>query len=114
MKGLTLEQCTKAKEARDLLAMMAHLPKKKMKHLVSANNVVNVPFAMTDFTNGRAWFGPDRGAIRGKSVRQLPSRVRPELVAIPQQLYGQLRDMALAADVMFVNGLPFLSLIQEA
>ena len=35
MKGLTLEQCTKAKEARDALAMMAHPPDKKMKHLVS-------------------------------------------------------------------------------
>ena len=35
MRGLTLEQCTRAKEARDALAMMAHPPDKKMKHLVS-------------------------------------------------------------------------------
>ena len=107
MKGLTLEQCTKAKEARDALAMMAHPPNEKMKHLVSTNNVTNVPFTTADFTNGRTLFGPDRGAIRGKTVRQRPRRVRPELVSIPQQLYEQLRDVVLAADVMFVNGLPF-------
>ncbi len=40
-------------------------------------------------------------------MRQRPRRVRPELVSIPQQLYERLRDVVLAADVMFVNGLPF-------
>jgi hypothetical protein len=33
--------------------------------------------------------------------------VQPEFVTIPQQLYEQIQDVVLAADVMFVNGLPF-------
>eukprot|EP00956_Cyclotella_meneghiniana_P038953 scaffold162906_cov46-Cyclotella_meneghiniana.AAC.1 len=107
MQGFTLEQCTRAKGARDAMAMMAHPPEDKIKHLVSANNVANMPFTSTDFANSRVMFGPDRGAIRGKTVRQRPHRVRPELIVLPQQLYERLRDVVLTADVMFVNGLPF-------
>jgi hypothetical protein len=84
--------------------MMAHPPDKKMKHLVSSNNVTNMPFTSADITNGRVLFGPDRGAIRGKTTWKRTSRVRPELVTIPQQLYERLRDVILTADVMFVNG----------
>jgi hypothetical protein len=107
MQGFTLEQFTKAKGACDALAMMAHPPDKKMKHLLSSNNVTNMPFTSADFTNGRVLFGPDRGAIRGKTTRKKPSRVRPVLITIPQQLYERLRDVILTADVMFANGLPF-------
>jgi hypothetical protein len=107
MQGFTLEQCTRAKGARDVMAMMAHPPEGKMKHMVSSNNVANIPFTSTDFSNGRALFGPDRGAIRGKTVRKRPHRVRPELITIPQELYERTRDVILTADVMFVDGLPF-------
>eukprot|EP00956_Cyclotella_meneghiniana_P009213 scaffold12647_cov40-Cyclotella_meneghiniana.AAC.2 len=89
------------------MAMMAHPPEEKIKHLVSANNVTNMPYTSTDFTNSKVMFGPDRGAIRGKTVRQRPHRVRPELIVLPQQMYERLRDVILTADVMFVNGLPF-------
>jgi hypothetical protein len=108
MQGFTLEQCTKAKGVRDAMAMMAHPPEAKMKHMVSSNNVLNIPFTSTDFANGRALFGPDRGAIRGKTVRQRPHKVRPELIEIPHELYERTRDVILTADVMFVDGLPFL------
>ena len=74
MEGYTVEEFTKAKAARDALAMMAHPQDKKMKHLVSPQNVTHMPFTSTNFANGRALFGPDRGAIRGKTVRQLPSK----------------------------------------
>lgn len=47
MWGLTLEQVTKAKSARDMMAMMAHPSKGKIKHLVSSNNKMNVPFTST-------------------------------------------------------------------
>ena len=76
MQGFTLEQCTRAKGARDAMAMMAHPPEEKIKHLVSANNVANMPYTSTDFANSKVMFGPDRGAIRGKTVRQRPHRVR--------------------------------------
>eukprot|EP00956_Cyclotella_meneghiniana_P001508 scaffold1710_cov37-Cyclotella_meneghiniana.AAC.2 len=90
MEGYTVEEFTKAKAARDALAMMAHPQDKKMKHLVSSQNVTHMPFTSTNFANGRALFGPDRGAIRGKTVRQLPSSgVSDEF--LPREIVSGLR-----------------------
>ena len=47
------------------------------------------------------------GGVRGKSVRRRPAAVRPEYVNIPRSLFERIRNVTLAADVMFVNGLPF-------
>ena len=69
--------------------MMAHpLEEKFKKHVISSgHSIKNFNFTLQDVANPNALFGPDRGAIRGKTVRQRPRRVRPELVSIPQQLY---------------------------
>ena len=108
MEGFTKEEVLAATRAREAMAMMAHPPLEKMKHLVSRTNLLgNVPFTADDLTNSNLIFGPDRGAVRGKTTRRKPSRVRPTYVTIPMQLYEKLRDVTLAADVMFVNGLPF-------
>eukprot|EP00956_Cyclotella_meneghiniana_P039180 scaffold167175_cov42-Cyclotella_meneghiniana.AAC.1 len=108
MEGFTQEEVRQATKARDAMAMMAHPPIDKMKHMVSRTNLANnIPFTVSDLNNSELLFGRDRGAIRGKTVRQRPGRVRPEYVTIPLQLYEKVRDVTLCADVMFVNGLPF-------
>eukprot|EP00804_Cyclotella_cryptica_P004287 CCRYP_013486-RA/>CCRYP_013486-RA protein AED:0.93 eAED:0.93 QI:0/0/0/0.5/0/0/2/0/352 len=61
-----------------------------------------------EIANANKLFGPDLGGVRGKTVRQRPSAVRPEYVRIPQDLYERHKFVTLTADVMFVNGLPFL------
>ena len=107
-EGFTAEQVKLAQCARDGAAMMAHPSADNMKHLVSSTNAVeNLPFGLKDLANSDLLFGRDRGAIRGKTVRRKPEKVRPMLVNIPQQLYEKLKDVELTADVMFVNGLPF-------
>ena len=108
MEGFTAEQVRRAQGARDAMAMMAHPSASRMRQLVSTTDLITgIPFNTTDLTNGDAIFGPDRGAIRGKTVRKRQGKVRPEFVQIPPQLYERLRDVVLTADVMFVNGLPF-------
>jgi hypothetical protein len=107
-EGFTREQVIGATEARKALAMMAHPTAEKLRQMVSFTNAVaNCPVSSADLTNANALFGPDRGGIRGKTVRQRPEKVRPELVTIPRSLFERLQDVTLEADVMFVNGLPF-------
>eukprot|EP00956_Cyclotella_meneghiniana_P028301 scaffold65295_cov71-Cyclotella_meneghiniana.AAC.14 len=107
-EGFTKEQVERAKAARDALAMMAHPRADRVNQVVSSTSAVrNWPFNAKDLANGELIFGPDRGALRGKTTRQRPGRVRPQLVSIPQQLYERIREVVLAADVMFVDGLPF-------
>eukprot|EP00804_Cyclotella_cryptica_P011815 CCRYP_021222-RA/>CCRYP_021222-RA protein AED:0.36 eAED:-0.92 QI:0/-1/0/1/-1/1/1/0/432 len=107
-EGYTKRQVEGAKQARDMQAMMAHPSDSAMKHMVSQTNAVkNCPVTVTDITNARAIFGPDRAGVRGKTVRQRPAVVRPEYVGIPAALFERIKNVTLTADVMFVNGLPF-------
>eukprot|EP00956_Cyclotella_meneghiniana_P035517 scaffold115573_cov38-Cyclotella_meneghiniana.AAC.1 len=107
-EGFTKEQVQRAKDARDALAMMAHPRADRVNQVVSSTSAVrNWPFTAKDLANGDLIFGPDRGAMRGKTTRKKPSKVRPQLVSIPQQLFERIREVVLAADVMFVDGLPF-------
>ena len=51
--------------------------------------------------------------MRGKTVRQRPERVVPEYLEIPRDYYRLHRFVTLTADVMFVNGLPFLTKMSQ-
>ena len=53
-------------------------------------------------------FGPDLGAVRGKTVRTAPEHVVIEYVAIPRDFLALHWRVTLMADVMFVNNVPFL------
>jgi hypothetical protein len=108
-EGFTREQVIRATEARDAMAMMAHPTEEKFKkHVVSSAHVVrNFNISLQDIANANALFGPDRGSLKGKTVRRRPGRVRPEYVSIPRALYERIKNVTLTADVMFVNGLPF-------
>ncbi len=46
--------------------------------------------------------------IRGKTVRRHPKRVITDYVNIPRLLMDKNQQVTLAADVMFVNSVPFL------
>jgi hypothetical protein len=108
-EGFTKAQVMRAREARRATVMMAHPTDERLKHVVSNTNVVpNCTFNATDLTNAHAIYGPDRGGLRGKTVRKRPEPVRPEFITIPQDLYEKVVNVTLTADVMFVNGLPFL------
>ena len=91
------------------MAMMSHPSEDKFKkHVVSSGHVVkNFNLTLQDIANANALFGPDRGSLKGKTVRQRPGKVRPEYLSIPRDLYERIKNVTLTADVMFVNGLPF-------
>jgi hypothetical protein len=108
-EGYTKEAVRGAIAARDAQAMMAHPSDETLKHLVSSTNAVrNMDISVSAITNARQLFGPDLGGVRGKTVRRRPAAVRPEYVGIPDDLYERIKNVTLTADVMFVNGLPFL------
>ena len=107
-EGFTKEQVLRATAARNAMAMMAHPRQDKMAEIVGSNVVTNCPFNAADLANSKIIFGPDRGSIKGKTVRTRPSAVRPEYTTIPRDLFERLQNVTLSADVMFVNGIPFL------
>jgi hypothetical protein len=61
-----------------------------------------------DVDNANRIFGPDLANLRGKTTRTKPERVRVEYVQIRWDFVQLHKYVTLVADVMFVNGLPFL------
>ncbi len=63
---------------------------------------------MQDVHNANRIFGPDLANLRGKTTRKKTEHVRVDYVEIPRDLVDMHKYVTLVADVMFINGLPFL------
>ena len=53
-------------------------------------------------------FGPDIGALKGKTVRRQPPRVEVEEVPLPPTIQQHYQEVTLACDIMYVNIIPYL------
>ena len=76
--------------------------------MVSNTFLKNSPVKVDDVTNARTIFGPNLLRLKGGSTRQKPKRVESEYIKIPRDFYRLHKFVTLTADVMFVNGIPFL------
>ena len=59
-------------------------------------------------------FGPDIAALKGKTVRKAPIRVKEDYVEIPPKLKVKHRNLVLCMDIMLVNGMPMLTSIYHS
>ena len=76
--------------------------------MVRGNMIRNCPVTVADIKNAHTIFGPDIGAMRGKTVRNSPAPVVSEYYAVPPEILLQNSDVDVTGDVMFVNRIPFL------
>ena len=76
--------------------------------MVREKLITNCPVTVQDVENANRIFGPDLANLRGKTIRTKPEHVRIEYVQIPRDFVELHKYVTLVADVMFVNGLPFL------
>ena len=75
--------------------------------------IKNCPVTINDINIAEAIFGPDIGALKGKTTRQRARVIRDDTVEVPPELYLQLTDMGLHIDIMFTNGMPNLTAIDD-
>ncbi len=81
---------------------------KEFKGMVHERLITNCPVTVQDFENANCIFGSGLANLRGKRIRTKPEHVPIEYVQIPQDFVELHKYVMLVADVMFVNGLPFL------
>ena len=71
------------------------------------------PVTAQDVENARAIFGPNLGALKGKTTKSKSAPVFIVPVTVPSAISERLTDLHLHADVCFVNGIGFLVSISD-
>ncbi len=88
--------------------MIANPPEREFDGMVREQLLTYCPVTVHEVDNANQIFGPDLANLRGKATRTKPERVQVEYVQIPWDCVQLHKYITLVADVMFVNGLPFL------
>jgi hypothetical protein len=107
-EGFTDRAYERAKGERKALGLVGYPSPKDFKHMVSSNMIKNRPVTYINITNANKIFGPDLATLKGKTVRITPPPVMIDYVQIPKEIMSLSRNVILAIDIMFVNGLPFM------
>jgi hypothetical protein len=81
--------------------------------IVEEQLLPNCPITKADIMAAEHIFGPDLGAIKGKTVRLAPRKVRIPSVVIPNEVLRRYRKITLCGDLMFVNRVPFFITISR-
>ena len=113
-EGYTKREILKAHEARRFQQMIGNPSERDYQGMVREKLIANCPVTVTDVKNAHQLFGPDLANLRGKTVRRRPDHVAVDYVDLPLSLLDRHRDVTLTADLMFVNGLPFLITLSRA
>ena len=79
------------------------------------NNLIpNCPVTRRDIITAEHIFGPDVGALKGKTTRRRPLGVGLyNHIPIPSTVVEQYHDVILAVDILYVNKLPFIATISR-
>ncbi len=108
LEGYTRQKIEKAQQARRLQGMIGNPTKRELVGMVHKKLIANCPVTVQDIHNANRIFGLDLANLRGKMTRKQPEHVMVDYVEIPRNLVNMHKYVTLVADVMFVNGLPFL------
>ena len=109
----TNEDYQKAVRARELQIKIGRPSTKHFIKIVTSNQLPNCPVTRADIIAAEHIFGPDVGSLKGKTVRRRPHLAKPHIEPLPPQIMSRYRNVTLAADVMYVNGIPMLLTISR-
>ena len=109
----TERQVEKAKLARKLYHAIGNPSLKDYKAIIRMNMIRNCPVTEEDINIAEKIFGKDISTLKGKSVRTTPVPVVKDYIKIPKAIMEKHQDVELCADIMFIQGLAFLTTISK-
>jgi hypothetical protein len=107
-EGYTRHEIKKAHKARRLQGMIGNPTEQEFAGIVHGKLITNCPVTVQDVHNANQIFGLDLANLRGKTTRTKPEHVRVDYEEIPRDFIEMHKYVTLVADMLFVNGLPFL------
>ena len=103
----------KSRMARRLFAIMARPAWSDFISMLGQHSIAGCPVTVQDAQNALSIYGPDLGVIKGRTVRETPARVRIIEATMPIDLTRHKERVVLSADIMFLDGIPFLIAISR-
>jgi hypothetical protein len=91
--------------------MTGHPTDAQFLKLARNNSIKNCPFKPDHITNAHSIFGPSITGVQGRTTHQKPERVEAVVGCIPDDFHRLHKFVVLTADMMFVNGMAFLTML---
>jgi hypothetical protein len=104
---------SRATLARNIQKIIGRPSTKAFIKIVENNLLPNCPVTRRDIIAAEHIFGPDVGSLKGKTVHKAATSVDVNTVDLPATVMSHYQDIVLAADIMFVNGIPFFVTISR-
>jgi hypothetical protein len=112
-KGFTKRKVQDAIKARKAQAMTGHPTDAQFLEMVRNKTIKNCPVKPKHITNDCSIFGLSIAGVRGKTVRRKPEQLEAYPGCIPDDFHRLYRFVVITADVMFVNGIAFLTTLSQ-
>ena len=82
-----------------------------LKSMLRMNLIKNSEITSEDVNLAEKVFGPDVGALKGKTTRTTSPPIKSQVIEIPDELLKLQEEITLRIDSIYVNGLRFLTTI---
>ena len=97
-----------AEKARNLYETIGRPGFKSFMDLLERNLIHNCPVTKQDAMNAWSIYGPDEGAIMGKSCRSTPKKVDTSYIYNPPNTFmEQYKNVSICIDIIFFDGITF-------
>ena len=107
-KNFTNNDYLWAVRARELQITVGRLSDKDLIKILKTSNLPNCPVTPRDVLIANKLFGPNVGALKGKTTRQGPPIVDSPVSVDTTSILKYYGEVTLCVDLMYVNKVPFL------
>ena len=112
-KFLTTKEIAQADVANQLLHALGYPSVVNLKTTIKTNVIWDNPVTESDIKLMEHLYGPDIPTVKGKTSRQCPHKLVRDVVFIPHELHDTQCNVWLYIDIMYINGIPFLTTISK-
>ena len=113
MRRFTKRQIKAAYRARELYHSLGRPSLEDFKKVIKANMIQYNLVTLEDIHVAEAIFGPDVGALKGRSTYHKSPPIVKDYIEIPKVLLQEHQRVALCMDILTVNSLTFLTTVSK-
>ena len=104
----TPNEVTRASRAREVQSLIGHPSYRDILRIVDRHLLKNISITRRDVVVAEDIFCPSVACLKGKTTRRKTPHADVVTLTIPPEILLKHKQVVLAIDIFFVNGLPFL------